>query len=74
MRRWEEMTAGERLKMLRTEKHLSQNEVGQKLGIARRTISLWENGQSNPNLVCLGMLAEFYGVSTDFIVFGKNKG
>ena len=62
---------GEYLKKLRTEKGLSQDALGEVLGISRQSVSKWEQGNSTPDIDNIGKLAEFYGVSIDSLVKGE---
>lgn len=39
------MTIGERIKMLRTENHMTQGELGEILGVGKATIQKYESGQ-----------------------------
>jgi len=45
------MTISEKLKQARTDSGLSQEEVADKLGVSRQTMSNWENGRSFPDIV-----------------------
>lgn len=47
---------------------LTQNELAQKLNIARSTVTQWENGWSNPRMGMVQKLAGVFGVSTSDIV------
>ena len=40
---------GKRIKELRKQNHLTQSELGSKLGVIKQTVSSWENGVSSPN-------------------------
>ncbi len=62
---------GEYLKKLRTEKGLSQDALGEVLGISRQSVSKWEQGNSTPDIDNIGKLAKFYGVSIDSLVNGE---
>lgn len=55
----------------RTDTHLSQAELGEKLNIAQRTISNWEHGQ-NPNIEGLVKLADFFDITIDELVGRTN--
>lgn len=46
---------------------MHQEEVCQTLGFAVRSLTRWENGQSEPGLEKAARLAEHYGVSLDWI-------
>lgn len=60
----------ERLKELRKEKQLTQQELAEILGVKRNTYSDWENGKSEPNYKKLVKIADFFGVSLDWL-FGR---
>lgn len=59
------------LKELRLEYGLSQAELAEKLGVDFRTISNWENGVRKPDIDMLVIVADFFEVSTDFLL-GKD--
>ena len=56
----------ERLKTLRLEAKLTQNEIAKKLQISKMTYSYWENGKRNPKNV--QQIADFFNVSTDYLL------
>jgi transcriptional regulator with XRE-family HTH domain len=56
------------LKRLRTERFLSQAQLGEAIGISRRTLIRWESGQGEPGPLQLRVLATFFGVSIDQLV------
>ena len=58
----------ERLKKLRKERNLSQDNVGQSLNIGGRTIGNYESGERLPSLDTLVKLADFYEVSMDYLL------
>lgn len=62
----------ERLVQLRCSKGLTQKSVAESICVSDKTLSKWENGTSEPSLDMLLRLAEFYDVSTDFLI-GKEK-
>lgn len=57
---------GQKLKILRKERCLTQQELADKLGIKRATISNYEIGRRSPHLSELRRIAEFYGVGLDY--------
>ena len=63
---------GEILKYLRLEKALSQDELAKQLDISRSAISFWENNQREPTLSNLVAIADFFGVSIDYLA-GREK-
>jgi transcriptional regulator with XRE-family HTH domain len=63
----------ERLKQLRSERSLYQKDIANYLGIDRTTYVKYENGTSEPNNDMLLKLAEFFNVSTDYLLEKTNK-
>ena len=59
---------GERLKELRTEKDLSCRELGKEIGVSGSSIVRWEGGQNVILAELLVKLADFFNVSTDFLL------
>ena len=57
---------GAKIKTLRKGRKLSQQELSEKLGISRATISNYEIGRRTPHLSELKRFAEFFGVGLDF--------
>ena len=58
----------QRLKTLREQKGLSQTEFADALGVAQSTVGGWESGARKPNLEIIDKIAEFFGVSCDYIL------
>ena len=59
-----------RLKELRLQHGFSQEEIAEKIGVKRNTYSDWENGKCKPNYEKLEKIADFFGVSLDWL-FGR---
>ena len=59
---------GKRLKELRTERKLSQQKLGDELGFCNQTISFWESGRCEPDYDSLVKIAEYFAVSSDFLL------
>lgn len=57
-----------RLQQLRKEKGLKQFELAKALNTTQRRISYMENGIVEPDLATLVSLANFFEVSTDFLL------
>ena len=62
---------GKRLKELRLERGLSQRALGEVFGVCNETISFWENGSREPNLDDLLRIANYFDVSTDYLLDEK---
>jgi len=63
------MRLGEKLKKLRTEKGVSQEELGKEMGVHYTHISRYERNQSTPSIEALKRLAKIFGVSADYLLF-----
>ena len=59
---------GQRIRRIRKAKSYSQEQLADKLGVARQTLSKWENGQAVPELGNLISLSNLYGITIDRIV------
>ena len=57
----------ERLLHLRKEKGLSQNAVAKEIKVAPRAYQNYEYGTAEPRLSTLIRIADFYGVSLDYL-------
>ena len=62
-----------RLKELRTNAHLSQNELSDILGVAQQTVASWEKGNSSPSYEILCKLADYFRVTSDFLLGRVNN-
>jgi len=62
---------GQRLKTMRIEKGLNQDELGKMLDLDQGTISKMERGETEPTAKTLRMLREIFGVTTDWILTGE---
>lgn len=62
------MNSNEKLIELRESKGLSQDELGQHLGVSRQTISKWKLAQSYPDFQRLVLLSDYFGLSLDALV------
>lgn len=58
----------ERLKQLRTDAHLTQEGIAQILNITREAYSLYETNKRQMSFESLCKMAEFYHVSTDYLL------
>lgn len=55
----------ENIRKYRKLNNMSQDELAEKLNVTRQSISLWENGQTQPSLENIVSLAKLFEVSTD---------
>ena len=57
---------GEKIKKLREEKNISQQELAEKTGIAQTTISKYEKNISSPDFKKMIKIADYFRVSLDY--------
>ena len=50
---------------LRTEKGLSQSELGEMLGVTNKAVSKWENGSAKPNTSLIPKIAEIFEITVE---------
>lgn len=62
------MTIGQTISYLRERRSLSQATLAQKLNIATSTLGMWETDKRKPGPDALVSLADFFGVTTDYIL------
>lgn len=62
------MTLGKRLKELREEKDKTQQEIADILGVGRATIAGYETKGKQPDHSKLKQLADYFGVSLDYLL------
>ena len=62
-----------RLKQLRKEKNINQRELAKYLKVAPSTISMYENGQREPNFEVLEVLADFFNVDMNYLLGKTDK-
>jgi len=57
-----------RCKNLRLSQELSQVQLAEKLGVTKQSISNWENDNIMPSVEMLEKIADFFHVSTDYLL------
>ena len=67
------MTVGERIKTLRKEKHLTQAQLGEILGVEKSAVAKWENGRTkNLKRETIQAMALYFGVRPSYIIEGED--
>lgn len=66
-------TFPQKLKQARLNTGFTQIEVEKETEIKQSTLASYENGRTQPDIETLGILADFYGVSTDWLIGTKGK-
>lgn len=57
-----------RLKKIRESKHISQIKLAMELNMNQNTISLYENGEREPGIAELILIADYFNVSIDYLL------
>ena len=61
------MSIGSNIAKFRKEKGLTQNELGERLGVTNQAISKWETETSMPDVMLLPEIAKTLGVSLEML-------
>ncbi len=66
------MTLAEKIYELRKTNKLSQEQLAEKIGVSRQSISKWESGETLPELERVVALSEVFDVTTDYLLKSKD--
>lgn len=58
----------DRIKALRLERKMTQNELARAIGVTRASVNAWESGASMPNAQCIIALARYFATSSDYLL------
>ena len=61
---------GKNIRILRTKKGMTQDELAEKLFVSRQTVSNYENGKSNPDIDMLMKIAEVLDADANALIYG----
>lgn len=67
------MSIGERIKLERTKKGDSQATLGELVSVSQQAVGKWEKDLAEPDGETLNMLADYFGVSVDYLLGRKEK-
>ena len=59
---------GDRLKELRKERNLTQEDIGNLCDVAKNTVSSWEKNINQPSFEIVKKLAQYFGVTIDYLL------
>ena len=59
------------VKQLRERKGMDQKELGEVVGVSDKTVSSWEINRTEPKMGIVQQLADYFGVSTDYLIKGN---
>lgn len=63
---------GDRLRELREESGMTQEELGKLLSVTKQAVYSYEKGENEPNIDALVKLGDIFGVSLDYLL-GRTK-
>jgi len=66
------LTLNENIKRLRLARGLNQVEFAKSMGVSKQCVSNWENDNVMPSIEMLVKIADFFNVTTDYIL-GRNE-
>ena len=62
------MNIGQKIKELRQENNLTQEELAEELGVSPQAISRWENSTTYPDITILPIIANMFDVTIDYLL------
>lgn len=71
VKKMDQIKTGKFIATLRKEKELTQEQLGEKLGVTNKTISRWENGNYMPDIEMLSLLSKEFDVSINELISGE---
>ena len=67
------MEIEKKLRDVRMQAGLTQEQVAEKIMVSRQTVSNWENGKSLPDIVSIMSLSDLYQISIDELLKGDKR-
>ena len=67
------MTTGEKITTLRKKKGLTQESLGEQIGVSRQAVSKWESDVTFPETDKLILLSKLFNVSVDYLLNIQNE-
>jgi transcriptional regulator with XRE-family HTH domain len=67
------MGFADNLKSIRQERHISQEELAEIIGVSRQAVSKWEQGSGYPEMEKILILSKELNVSLDYLMLGELK-
>ena len=64
---------GSFIQQLRKENNLTQEQLGEKLGVSNRSISRWENGTTMPDITLMKCICDEFGISISELINGERQ-
>lgn len=67
------MTIGEKIKLLRNEKGITQEALAESLNVSRSAIAKWETNSGVPEVSNLKIISKIFGISVDELIDDKKE-
>lgn len=58
----------DKIRSIRLAKGISQVDLGKAIGVSKQSVSNWENDNIQPSIDMLVQIADYFGVSTDYLL------
>ena len=68
-----ETVFSKQLQMLRKQSGITQEQLADRLGVTAQAVSKWENGTTRPSICQLPKIANFYKITIQKLLTGKEK-
>lgn len=62
------MTMGERIKMLREQRGITQSDLAEICKVSDKAVSTWENGRNIPRMGAIQRMADYFGIPKSAII------
>ena len=59
------MLIGDKIRMLRKNKNITQTQLAEVLSVSSQSVSKWENHLSVPDITVLPVIARYFGITMD---------
>ena len=64
---------GKNIKRLREQRNLNQDELGEIVGVTGKAVYSWESNRTEPKMGIVQALADYFRVSTDYLITGTDE-
>lgn len=64
---------GQTIRDLRKLKKMSQSELAKVVGVSQTTVTAWETGKAEPSSSAISSLADYFNVTTDYLLGRPEK-
>ena len=71
VKQMDQIKIGKFIAALRKDKGMTQEQLGEKLGVTNKTVSRWENGNYMPDVEMLSLLSKEFGVTINELITGE---